>query len=267
MDSLARYLRKRFDAGRLRRIYDDLRLRRSIDKESERLIIDLFHNLYYHSGHHGKSWNDTYWQGVRVLKCPLDLWLYQEILVDLKPDLIVECGTRYGGSALFLASMCDLNGRGRVLTIDVEHQPNLPRHERIEYYLGSSTDERTVQQVISRAEDAECVLVILDSDHRRDHVLQELRVYGPLVTRGSYMIVEDSCVNGHPVAEEFGPGPYEAIESFLEENRDFVIDRGKDKFLLTFNPNGFLRKVAGNSGNSPRKKTLRSAIVLLMVHL
>jgi cephalosporin hydroxylase len=87
------------------------------------------------------------------------------------------------------------------------------------------------------------VMVVLDSDHHRDHVLEEMRSYGPLVTRGSYLVVEDTCVNGNPVEEGFGPGPMEAVDEFLREDARFAVDRGAEKFMMTFNPRGYLRRV------------------------
>jgi cephalosporin hydroxylase len=87
------------------------------------------------------------------------------------------------------------------------------------------------------------VLVVLDSDHRRDHVLAELYAYAPLVTPGSYLVVEDTNVNGHPVYEEFGPGPMEAVEDFLKDRDDFAADPTREKLLFTFNPRGWLRKL------------------------
>jgi cephalosporin hydroxylase len=86
------------------------------------------------------------------------------------------------------------------------------------------------------------VLVILDSDHTKDHVLAEMRAYGPLVTRGSYLIVEDTNINGHPVLPDFGPGPWEAVEEFLQGNDQFQVDRSREKLLMTFNPMGYLRR-------------------------
>jgi cephalosporin hydroxylase len=97
--------------------------------------------------------------------------------------------------------------------------------------------------VAERAAGAGRVLVVLDSDHSRDHVLAELRAYAPLVTPGSYLVVEDTNVNGHPVYEAFGPGPMEAVQDFLKERDDFEVDRSREKFLLTFNPGGWLRKL------------------------
>ena len=87
-------------------------------------------------------------------------------------------------------------------------------------------------------------MVILDSDHSRDHVLAELRAYAPMVTTAQYLIVEDTNVNGNPVLPEFGPGPMEALDAFLAENDDFEPDDEREKFLLTFNPRGYLRRVS-----------------------
>jgi len=85
-------------------------------------------------------------------------------------------------------------------------------------------------------------MVILDSDHSKGHVLSELKIYSKFVTKGSYIIVEDTNINNHPVFPDFGPGPMEAVEEFLKENKDFSVDRSREKFYLTFNPKGFLQK-------------------------
>src|SRR4051794_4393035 len=159
--------------------------------------VRRFHRLYY--GNSGRTWMNTRWFGVTLFKCPLDLWVYQELLVELKPDLVVETGTAAGGSALYLASCMDLLGRGRVVTVDVVERPNLPQHDRITYLTGSSTDPAIVERVRREAETAATVMVILDSDHARDHVLDELRAYASLVTPGSYLVVEDTNINGRPV--------------------------------------------------------------------
>lgn len=201
-------------------------------------VLNAFHQAYYDS----RVWTHTYWRGVPTLKCPLDLWIYQEILFELRPSLIIETGTAQGGSAFFLASVCDLIGYGHVITVDIEKRPR-PRHRRISYMEGrSSTDLAVVRDVKRRIGSDDRVMVILDSNHSRDHVLTELRSYAPLVTGGQYVIVEDTNVNGHPVLMEHGPGPMEAVDEFLGETDAFEVDRDREKFALTFNPHGYLRR-------------------------
>jgi cephalosporin hydroxylase len=209
-------------------------------RRPKRTILDDFHKLYYDL--QSQTWGNTQWLGNDTLKCPFDLWNYQEILYEVKPDLIVETGTWGGGSALFLASMCDLMNRGRVVTIDIKEKRGRPQHERLTYLLGSSTSAEIVERVRSTIDKDDRVLVILDSDHRKDHVLQELEIYSDLVTPGSYVIVEDSNINGHPVDPSFGSGPMEALREFLSKDKRFKADRTREKFLLTFNPSGYLRR-------------------------
>jgi cephalosporin hydroxylase len=139
-------------------------------------------------------------------------------IVQTKPDFVIETGTARGGSALFLAHICDVLGKGRVITIDIKENPNRPRHERITYLHGSSTSKEVLSEVKGLVGDGSA-LVILDSDHSKDHVIAELRAYSRFVNDGGYLIVEDTNVNGHPVLPEYGPGPMEAVEAFLEANK------------------------------------------------
>lgn len=199
---------------------------------------DDFHRLYYES----VVWTDTRWFGVRVQKCPLDLWVYQEIVVEKRPDVIIECGTRFGGSALFLATVCDSIGKGRVISIDLFDLRGGLTHPRIEFRLGDSTDEQTVAGVRASIGSKQAVMVVLDSDHHLPHVVREMELYAPLVSDGQYLIVEDTNINGHPVAPHFGPGPKEAVEQFLRAHREFTADRSREKFFLTFHPGGYLLK-------------------------
>jgi cephalosporin hydroxylase len=199
---------------------------------------EAFHRLYYDSA----VWKDTYWLGVRTQKCPLDLWVYQELLHERRPELIIETGTAHGGSALYLACVCDQLGRGEVVSVDISPIEKRPLHDRVTYVTGSSTAPEIVAEVERLADGRQEVLVILDSDHARDHVLDELRLYSRFVTAGGYLVVEDTNVNGHPVFPEHGPGPMEAVDAFLGERNDFEVDAAREKFFFTFNPRGFLRK-------------------------
>ncbi len=228
----------------LRRLRTVFQERIYVNPKTEEDIIASFHKLYYDGLHLlEKNELEPSWLGTNVCKYPFDLWVYQEILFELHPDLIIECGTRYGGSALFFASICDLLDYGHVLTIDVQEQERRPQHSRITYLTGSSTSSTVVSTVAEAAEESPKVLVCLDSDHQMEHVLEELRIYSQFVNVGSYVIVEDSNVNGHPVYRDHGPGPMEAIERFLEENDKFVVDKTREKFLITFNPKGYLKRI------------------------
>jgi cephalosporin hydroxylase len=209
-----------------------------------KIVVALFHRLYYYDGlRRNGTWSDTRWLGVPTQKNPLDLWVYQEILFETRPEIVVETGTASGGSALYLASLCDLLGTGRVISVDIDVVEGRPEHERITYLTGSSTSEEIVAKVREQAAGAASVMVVLDSDHRKGHVLDELRLYSALVTVGGYLVVEDTNINGHPVYRKFGPGPMEAVDEFLRGTSDFVIDTKREKFHMTFNPGGYLCRV------------------------
>jgi len=216
---------------------------RFISPKLEKEIVEQFHLLFYDSRMFGKTWVDTTFLGTKIEKCPFDLWIYQEILHEIQPEIIVECGTFRGGSALYLASICDLLNHGEVITIDILERKNRPQHKRIEYILGSSTSSDVVEKVKTRIQGKSPVLIILDSDHKSEHVINELNIYGEMVTKGSYLIVEDSNINGHPVKPEFGPGPMEAINEYMKDNPYYIVDETKEKYFLTFNPQGYLRRV------------------------
>jgi cephalosporin hydroxylase len=181
--------------------------------------------------------------GVAALKCPFDLWIYQEILHETRPDVILETGTARGGSALYLASILDLLGSGEVVTIDIVRRPEWPTNPRVTYVTGSSTSAAVLEEVRRRIAGKPRVMVILDSDHKKDHVLGELAAYAPFVTRGAYLIVEDTNINGRPVFPGFGPGPGEAVDEFLASNRAFERDPSRERFFVTFNPGGYLKRV------------------------
>lgn len=211
----------------------------------EQGVVDAFHHLYYSSWQQGQPTIDVSWFGWRTLKCPLDLWIYQELIVADRPDVIIECGTRYGGSAAYLACLFDLLGEGRVISIDIDTDPalNRPQHPRITYVAGSSIAPEVVEPI--KAEVAgKRVMVILDSDHSEAHVLAELRVWNSVVPIGGWLIVEDTNVNGHPTHPGHGPGPMEAVERFLSEQPAFVADPACERFRMTLNPRGYLRRIA-----------------------
>lgn len=192
-------------------------------------------------------WKRMHYRGVRILKTPSDLWNYQEIFTEHGVEWVVETGTRHGGSALFFADLLLLNGSpGRVISVDVDREANLVKqHPRIDFVLGDSGSDALVERLRSSLpHDRGALFMILDSDHSRDHVLRELRALVPLLRKGDYLVVEDTCVNGHPVRPDFGPGPYEALQEFLAEHpRAFVADTAREKkFGFTAAPTGYLLK-------------------------
>jgi cephalosporin hydroxylase len=203
-------------------------------------VVRAFQRMYYLDGE--RTWLSTTWRGTNVTKSPMDLWVYQEIVHELRPAVVVETGTFMGGSALFLADVFDLLGHGRVVTVDLNPQPDRPEHPRITYVTGSSVAADVVARVREEVAGEAPVMVVLDSDHHAPHVAAELEAYHDLVTPGSYLIVEDTVVNGHPVEPLFGPGPLEALQPFLAAHPEFTVDRHRERLGMTFNPGGWLRR-------------------------
>jgi len=208
----------------------------------EARLVRRFHSLYYNRWLKGADTINLSWFGHHLLKCPLDLWMYQELIVRNRPDYVVETGTWAGGSALYFAMLFDHLEHGRVITIDIESRSERPVHPRISYVTGSSVDQQITARVREEVGNRRA-MVVLDSDHRADHVYAELVAYSSLVKRGDYLIVEDTNVNNHPVAPHFGAGPMEAVERFLSENDQFVIDERCERFLMTLQARGYLRRV------------------------
>lgn len=212
-------------------------------------ILDDFHKFYY-----GQFWKlaenvplhqpatDVNWLGSVPQKFPFDLMVYQEILWERRPALIIECGTCGGGSALFLASICELMHRGEVITIDREKLPKA-LHAGITYVTQDVLNAELLVQ-LRKAVSIYCdVMVILDDDHKKDHVLQELDAYSQFVSVGQYLVVEDTNINGHPVFPSHGPGPWEALDEWLPNHPEFVPDKKREHFGITANPGGWLERV------------------------
>lgn len=214
---------------------------------------------YYES----KVWDagGTHFLGVPVCKGPMDLWAVGQIITECQPNVIIECGTWCGGSALYYACMQDLCGiEGMVYTIDIPDSMSWstkwgwkrPEHKKLTYVCGSSTSPVTQDEVITNAiafndwDDINC-MVILDSDHHTDHVAKELELWAPFVDINQYLIVEDTRIdqrgwigNQHPGHS----GPMKAVEAWLgsEQGGRFQVDR-KVQPCLTFHPGGYLKCV------------------------
>ena len=203
-------------------------------------VIDSFHKAWH--GSIDGTWHKTRWRGVKVIKCPFDLHIYQELIHRVKPNVIIETGTCFGGSGLFLADMLELQSKGIVVTVDIKMPKNPPQHKRLKYVTGSSIDPKTLREVLTHIKPNTKVMVILDSNHKKDHVLKEMKLYGPLVTKGSYMIEEDTNLN-RLVRQDHGPGPGAAVDAFMSGNRQWVVDKDCEKLYMTFNPGGYLKRV------------------------
>ncbi len=212
-------------------------------------VVNAFNRLYYQASGVWIGGSIPYF-GIPMAKNPCDVWMYQELIDRVKPRVIIETGTWYGGSAQFLANTCLSAGVSDplVITIDVAPMVREIGHPQVLQLINSSIVSevfaRCVKEIEKRPGPA---MVILDADHRKEYVLAEMKMYALLVTEGSYLIVEDTNVNGHPVYPEHGPGPMEAVQDFFEPASpfysQFVIDHECEKYGLTFNPSGYLRRI------------------------
>lgn len=189
--------------------------------------------------------NDAYWMGTRSLKSPLDAWIYQEIIHEIKPDIIIEIGSYEGGSTLYLANLLDLLGKGTVVSIDIDRSKYSVRHDRIIAITGNSSSLETFKKVSELCHNRS-VLIIHDGDHSKEGVLKDLNLYSPLVSTGSYFIVEDGIVDLFEPGDGMGlkeDGPLRAVEEFLSKNSNFVADSSRERYIATYNPKGFLKRI------------------------
>ena len=207
---------------------------------------------------HKYTYNFT-WLGRPIIQFPQDLAALQEIIWATKPDLIIETGIAHGGSLIFHASMLHLLGnQGRVLGVDIDIRDHNraeieahPMFERIDMIQGSSIEDEVAAQVAATASKSERVMVILDSNHTHDHVLSELEIYAPLVSKGCYMVVFDTLIEDMPEGSfpdrpwDKGDNPRTAVNAFLEMTNRFEVDAAMDaKLQISVAPGGYLKCVA-----------------------
>ena len=207
---------------------------------------------------HNYTYNFT-WLGRPVIQFPQDLAALQEIIWETRPDLIIETGIAHGGSLIFHASMLQLlSNDGRVLGLDIDIREHNraeieahPMFERIDMIQGSSTDAAIAKQVASAAAKAERVMVVLDSNHTHEHVLRELEIYAPLVTKGCYLVVCDTLIEDMPAGSfpnrpwDKGDNPRTAVDAFLKTTDRFEVDTVIDaKLQISVAPGGYLNCVA-----------------------
>lgn len=197
------------------------------------------------------------WMGRPIIQYPQDMIAMQEIIWELKPDLIIETGIAHGGSLIYYASLLELIGKGEVLGIDIDiRQHNRaeieahPMFKRIKMLEGSSISQEMIDKVAAIAAGKQTVLVVLDSNHTHDHVLQELEMYAPFVTLNSYIVAFDTIVEDLP--NDYMPGrpwrqgnnPKTAVWEFIKSHPEFEIDKRIDnKLLISVGPDGYLKRV------------------------
>lgn len=199
------------------------------------------------------------WMGRPIIKFPNDMVVQQELMWDLKPDLVIECGIAHGGSLIFTASMMEMMGiDGEVVGIDIDirdhNKAEIEKHpmfKRITMYEGNSVEESMVEKVRKHTEGKKCVMVILDSLHSHEHVYNELKAYAEMTTVGSYCILPDTFIEFFPKGYysdtrpwDVGDNPYTAMKQFMEETDLFEIDRTlTDKAMITETIDGYLKRV------------------------
>jgi cephalosporin hydroxylase len=201
------------------------------------------------------SYNFT-WLGIPIIQFPQDIVIMQELIWSVKPDMVVETGIAHGGSLILYASILELlGGDGRVLGVDIDIRRHNrvaieqhPMHKRISMIQGSSIDTDIARAVHVQCSGRKRIMVVLDSNHTHDHVLQELLLYSPLTTKESYLVVFDTIIEDL-AANYFADRPWEkgnnpktAINTFLKTTDRFIIDANlESKLCITVAPSGFLK--------------------------
>jgi cephalosporin hydroxylase len=190
--------------------------------------------------------------GHRALKNPIDAWVYQEIIYEVKPDIVFEIGNKNGGSTLYLAGILEMMNNGRVLALDIDHSKFTAKHERIDLITGDSTNPEIIERIHEYCDGKTC-LIIHDAAHSQEAVITDLRNYCDLVKPLSYIIVEDTCEGLKGFMTDESRDRYKtftfphkntalnAAKQFVQENRRFEIDRSREKWILTSNPYGYLK--------------------------
>jgi cephalosporin hydroxylase len=184
----------------------------------------------------------VHYRGVPTWKNVFDLWVIQEIIHDTQPEIVVEIGCKFGGTTLWLSDMMKTVASGSVISVDL-NRPRIDFPENVQFIEGDSIAPRTVAHVAS-LRGGQRTMLLADGNHAADHVFQELVRYGPMVAPGCYFVVEDGIVDVMDWPQ-YQPGPLVAVQRFLGQNSSFVMDERREKFVLTYAPGGFLKRVGG----------------------
>jgi len=222
------------------------------NKKLKKIALNFFIN----------SWRQKYsynfdWLGRPIIQIPQDIVALQEIIWEVKPDLIIETGIAHGGGLIFYASILELIGKGEVLGIDIDirkhNRKEIEKHKmfkRIKMIEGSSVDKKVIKKVANIVKKHKKVMVCLDSLHTHEHVLKELNLYSKFVSPGTYLVVFDTIIEYLPKGFfsnkpwDKGNSPATAIKAFLKKNKNFIINRDiGNKLVITSTPGGFLKKL------------------------
>lgn len=222
---------------------------RGLFQQSKELMLALDRHDYSY------LWS---WMGVPIIQFPADVMATQEVIWATKPDIIIETGVARGGSVLFMASLLEMIGKGRVIGVDIDIRAHNreaiethPMSKRVTLVEGGSVDDDVLARVRAEIPAGSRVMAVLDSDHSRAHVLNECRAYGPMVTPGCYLVVADTMV-GHITEQEAprkrsqlwfqGNEPLSALNDYLGETDRFEVDPViNGKLVLSSSPGGYLR--------------------------
>ena len=222
--------------------------------QNKKVTEKIRNNFEHKTAKYNYSYNFN-WMGRPIIQYPQDIIAMQEIIWEVKPDIIIETGIAHGGSLVFYASMLELIGKGEVLGIDIDIRKHNrqaiethPMSKRIKMIEGSSISKNVISKVKSITKGKSRVIICLDSDHSHEHVLKELELYSPMVKKGSYVIVfdtivedmlDDDCKN-RPWGK--GNNPKTAVHQFLKRNSRFIIDYNiENKLIITASPDGYLK--------------------------
>ena len=237
--------------------YLENRKNKSISLGLDKKVFEQSKDLIYNLDQYDYSYLWT-WMGIPIIQLPADIMATQEVIWKTKPDIIIETGVARGGSVLFMASILEMMGNGQVIGVDIDIRKHNresieahPMSKRVTLIEGGSVDESILKQVRANIPDGARVMVVLDSDHSRDHVLEECRAYGPMVTKDCYMVVADTLV-GHLDEKEApqnrsqvwykGNDPLTALQEYMLESDRFEIDLEiNGKLVLSSSPGGYLR--------------------------
>jgi len=212
-------------------------------------------NLFTRAGWEQKISYEPTWLGVQIIQTAEDIVMMQELIWKVKPDVIIECGVAHGGAVVLYSSMLELLGKGHVIGVDVEIRAHNrkaleahPLRRRFTLIEGSSVDEGTVDQVKQHIQPKDTVLVALDSNHTAEHVAKELKLFAPIVSQDSYLVVFDGVMQMLVDAPRGSPNwdtdnPWHAVQEFLAESDEFEIDPYYNRLKVTHAPGGFLKRV------------------------